>query len=271
MMEEFDISVNNAEVADLQTDSVNENEGLDTNIDNDNNDDNDSDTSSVDDTGVSVENSEVAKPKQTVEDNAIAAAARREAEAKANDLLKQQNEFAQSYGYSDFAEMQIAAQQQKEAELIEQYENAGINPALVNQLIDANPVVQQAKEIAKQQQIQSDIANLHNEIQGTQHIKTVNDLYALPKWKEMYGLIARGYELSDAYFKVHKAEILTKQGQAIHQKAVNDINGKSHIRGDGSGVDVSKIQIDPAEFKIAKLLDPSLTKEAYIKFKKQLT
>lgn len=205
----------------------------------------------VDNTGASDDNSGTAYQKQTQseEDNAKFAAARRQAE-KERDNIKQKatrdRDIAKKYGkdYGVFCEEDIAEQYGKDgintlkdlenAILQQSYKDQGIDPDLINKAIESHPVVKQAgqyvnqlQEQQRQQKINEDIAALHKDFPETANIKTVDDLYNLPEWNEIYSYIERGYDMPDAYYKVNKGKVSSTIAKNVQQRTIADIQDRS--------------------------------------------
>lgn len=231
--------------------------------------------------------------KQNDDENSKYAAARREAERKAREAaqeasqLKRDNMIAKKYSkdydvYSEadikekFGDRGINTLEELEAAIQEQqYREAGIDPELINQSINNHPIVKKASEYVQtleqqrqEQQIKEDFERLHKEIPGTENIKTVEDLHTDPKWNDMWKYLEKGVSMPDAYYLTHKNEIVEQRIKASTQKQLNNINGKSHIKSDGNGVEIDGIVLDESEWNMAKMLSPRLTKQDYINFKK---
>lgn len=231
--------------------------------------------------------------KQNDDENSKYAAARREAERKAREAaqeasqLKRDNMIAKKYSkdydvYSEadikekFGDRGINTLEELEAAIQEQqYREAGIDPELINQSINNHPIVKKASEYVQtleqqrqEQQIKEDFERLHKEIPGTENIKTVEDLHKDAKWNDMWKYLEKGVSMPDAYYLTHKNEIVEQRIKASTQKQLNNINGKSHIKSDGNGVEIDGIVLDESEWNMAKMLSPNLTKQDYINFKK---
>jgi hypothetical protein len=187
--------------------------------------------------------------KQSDEDNAKYAAARREAEKKAKEAeqkasrLERDNLIARKYGqeYGVFSEEDIQKEHNMSFEEFEKtiqeqrYRDAGIDPDLLNQAINNHPVVQKASEYTRQleeqkrqDRIKQDIDNLHKEFPGTfDHIKAENDIYNDPKFSEVYTWLEKGYELSDAFYKVYRNDVVNKSTQTAVKSTIANIQDKA--------------------------------------------
>ena len=250
MDEDFDESVNNEEVADLQ--DSNEVEEV-------------SDENTGDD--ISEETSEVAKPdespddtesnseKQSTEDNSKFAAARRESEKQMRDLKFRQDNFAKQYGYNSFEEMEQAQHAQK-------YVEQGYDEEMAKRLVT----------------IDNYEKDLQNRLNSARIAEEKSKLKDQPYFKELEADIDEILQQNNALdvqlvFDVIKGrnmpKLMEKQTKAAAQKALNNMDSKSHIKPDGKGVDIDDITVDESEFKFYQRLNPKGKREDYIKFLKQ--
>lgn len=200
-------------------------------------------------------NSEVAEPKakQDVEENAKYAAARKDAERKMLESeqraakLERDNSIARKYGaeygvYSDedikrqYGERGINNLEELEAAIqTEKYKEAGIDPNIINEIVSNHPAIKEATtytENIKQQQQQENIKksfdDLHKEFPGVfDHIKAVEDVVKDSKFAEIQQYINKGYELSDAYYKAYKNDVISKTKQSAQQSTIANIQDKA--------------------------------------------
>lgn len=215
-------------------------------------------------TGENVETAEP-QPEQTPEENARYAAIRRKAEEDARNRyqteMNQRNQriAAMCKGithpvtgqpitnvdeYMDA--LQIQQKQAREQELQEK----GIDPAMIDRMIETNPTVVQAQQVLEKAQaaeaeaaLQKDLAEL-NKINPS--IKDINDLAALPNFQQMLDYVSRfnGMSIVDAY------KIFNYGGSkdAARQQAINQIRGKEHLASQSTGVVQSGDYVEvPAE------------------------
>lgn len=208
-----------------------------------------SDIDNIDTKGV--KEPEIADPaKQSEEDNAKYAAARREAEKKAKEAeqkaakLERDNTIARKYGaeYGVYSEADIkeklgynTLEDLEKAIQDQQYRDAGIDPELIDSRINNHPVVKQAQTYVqqleqqqRQERINQDINNLHKEFPGAfDHIKEEQDIYNDPKFNDVYQWLEKGYELSDAFYKVYKNDIVNKTTQTAVKSTIANIQDKA--------------------------------------------
>lgn len=264
-----DKSVNNEKLADSQMDKeefwqdeeVSENESnTDTDVEND-------EVEQIDDeTEESEKESEVADPteqekpvkKQSDDENAKFAAARREAEAKMAQMQRQfeerQNAFAKQYGYSSFEEMESVAQAQK-------YVEQGYDEEV-------------AQKLAKIDNYEKDLQQKLNSARiAEEKSKLINKPFFKEYEAEVDAILQHNPNVPvEVVFNnvlgANIDKILENRSQAIKQKALNNISSKNHIKSDGKGVEIDSITLDDAEWKFYKALNPKGSKEDYIKFKK---
>ena len=179
-----------------------------------------------------------------------------DAERQKNAKLARDYDIAKKYGgeYGIFSEDDIAAkygaslgiynlQQFETALLNQQYQEKGIDPYMINQLIESHPAIRQAKQSQIQSQLKEDFEELKTQFPES-GLKNLEDLTTLPTYQAICDKVRRGYSLADAYESTNRAELRSKQQAAAKQKTLNNINSKQHLNteGDGSG-DVNDVHI----------------------------
>lgn len=128
---------------------------------------------------------------------------------------------------------------------LEQDLKAGrLTPEALQAAIAQNPVVQQAQQIIEQQaaaqhqaerqlQEQQAKAILDDEIakisQQDPSIRSVDDLMGAENYDQIYGMVKKGYKLSDAYKLVNFDKLTQKAAAASRQQVRNQALGKSHM------------------------------------------
>lgn len=134
----------------------------------------------------------------------------------------------------------------------QQFKDAGLTEAQLDQLIQQNPVVQRANQIMQEraaqeaeEQRQRGQQQLNDEIKMISQIdpsvKTIEDVLALENFAAIQGRVDRGYSLIDAYRLENMDKIVAKQKAAAKQETLNRINGKQHMKqtgNAGAGIDV---------------------------------
>ena len=219
-----------------------------------------------------VDGSEVESEGETIEQestepvfdqNAIAAAARREAEAK---LKERDAEIVRRFGHlknpitgkaieseKDYFE---ALDAQETLKRNRELEEKGIDPTIIDQAIANNPIVRQAEQVmaeAQQAKLNADIENqikMINSFDPT--IKSVNDLENSPHKEEMIGMVQKGYSLYDAYRLANLEEVMGKKSAAAKQAAINQAKGKDHLTPTTSGSSANDGMMDIPEKEMSK-------------------
>lgn len=133
---------------------------------------------------------------------------------------------------SDYIDaLAIQQRQANEAELQEK----GVDPALINRMIETNPVVMQAQQvIEKNNEVMSEVA-LKRDIEEISkinpNIKDFNDVANLPTFPQMLDYVAR-YNMSivDAYKIFNFGSAMQQTNQAARQQAINQMRGKDHLK-----------------------------------------
>lgn len=204
------------------------------------------DATEVDEEG---ENVEPAEPhEQSAEENAKYAAIRRKAEEDAkrrydNEIGRiDQQIAAMCRGIShpvtgqpitnvrDYVDaLTIQQRQARELELQEK----GIDPAMIDRMIESNPVVMQAQRVIEHSKmaeaeyaLQNDLAEI---MKYDPSIKGINDLSSLPNFPEILDRVQRGASLVDAYKMVNFDAFMQHTNEAARQQAINQMRGKNHL------------------------------------------
>ena len=128
----------------------------------------------------------------------------------------------------------------------------GIDPAMIDRMIAANPVVMQAQQVIEQSKISEAENALQNDIAEISkidaNIKGINDLAALPNFPEMLDRVARGANLVDAYKMVNFDAFMQHTNEAARQQAINQMRGKAHLPSQPTGVATENDDVEvPAE------------------------
>lgn len=181
------------------------------------------------------------EPKEKPMDvNAVAAAARRQAEADARSRqAKIDAEFEKRFGncknpitgqlIRTQADYLAALDAQSQIQAEEQLRQNGVDPSILQQLISNNPAIKQAEEVimqARQQEatnrIMADVKAL-NELDG--NITTLEDVPEEVIKKAM----STGLNLVDAYKLINYGKVASSKQEAIQQAAINQAKNKQHM------------------------------------------
>ena len=128
----------------------------------------------------------------------------------------------------------------------------GIDPAMIDRMIESNPVVMQAQNVIESAKnaeatvaIQRDVAEVSK---YDPNIKGVNDLLELPNFPEILQHVSRGASIVDAYKMVNFDTFMQHTNDAARQQAINQMRGKSHLQSQGANVATPNDDVDvPSE------------------------
>lgn len=121
----------------------------------------------------------------------------------------------------------IQQRQQNEREL----EEKGVDPSVINRMIETNPVVMQAQNVIEQAQAAQEAARLQHDVEEISKIdpsiKSLSDLAALPNYPQMVEFCERyrGASIVEAYKVCNYGNAKT----AARQQAINQMRGKEHL------------------------------------------
>jgi hypothetical protein len=224
-----------------------------------------------------VEDAEPAEPQESedqatepqVDVNAIAAAARRKAEA---EMKARDAEYARRFGnlvnpktgqpIRSERDYLAALDAQEELKAKEQLKQSGVDPNLLDSFIANNPAVRQAQAVmaqAQQQatigQINADVAELGKLDPSIVSLETVPpDVIRLSMERQM--------SLVDAYKIVNFGQVNSSQQAAIQQAAINQAKGKSHLNPvNGVAVQDNSVEIPQSELARWKAYFPEKSAE----------
>ena len=188
------------------------------------------------------------KPVQTPEENAKYAAARREAEAREKAVRDEQanmdrmvQQMFGNYtnpitgekvtGVKSYFEA-LNAQQQYHAQ--QEIEKAGLNPNLISELINNNPVILQAQEVLAKQEAENTARQMQSEIDMIHaldaSINTPEDLLNMENFDSFKGYVDKGYSFIDAYKLSNFERLQQKNTDAAKQAAINKAKTTSHLQ-----------------------------------------
>lgn len=153
-----------------------------------------------------------------------------EAEKRARDALIAEM-FGESHGIRTYEEYQRAIQAQREAEERQRYEQAGLDPDLINQLLEKHPAVQFANQLQQrqmeEQRFQAEVNELFTEVPGIKPEDIQPEVWKLRQ--------ERGLTLLDAYLRVNFKTIAQQKEQEAIQKITQNAQSST---GPLSGGDV---------------------------------
>lgn len=226
---------------------------------------------------------EPAPAEQTPEQNAAFAAARRRAEAQAaarsqaeKDALVERIYRGQNNPYTGMPIRSVRDLNEYEQQYQQdQMRQAGIDPGVLNQMIENNPAVQQAKVMTARMRQEAGQRALEEQIAEIGKIDpSVTDFQTLvqhPNFQQFDARVRQGYSLVDAFKLANYDQITGKKAAAAKQQAMNQVNGKSHLNATKSGGEGEDISIPDEEMEYFRNFFPDLSKkqimEKYKKFK----
>ena len=229
---------------------------------------------------------------QSAEDNARFAAARRRAEAQFNERIQQERQAAkdevirQMYkgqldpytnrpitSEADFQAYQQAYQREQEQLTRNQMQQAGIDPDILDRMIENNPKVKRAEQLTAQFEAAEGERKMNEAIKEISHLDpSITDVAALanhPNAPVFNEYVNRGYSLVDAFRLANFDTLTGKKAAAAKQQAMNNVNGKSHLTTTAGNAGGDDVVIDPQEMQMMKHAFPNLTHAQLVaKFKK---
>ena len=213
------------------------------------------------------ESGNVEPPEQSAEENARYAAIRRRAEDDArrryegemNGLNQQIAAMCRGVNHpvthrpiTNIREYVDALSAQQRMASQQELQEKGIDPSMIDRMIESNPVVMQAQNVIESAKnaeaavaIQRDVAEVSK---YDPNIKGVNDLLELPNFPEILQHVSRGASIVDAYKMVNFDTVMQHTNDAARQQAINQMRGKSHLQSQGNNVATPNDDIDvPSE------------------------
>lgn len=202
--------------------------------------------------------------------NAEMAAARRRQEqqmavdqAYANMFRGQVNPYTGQPIQSERDYNQYLQQQQQE-----QLQQAGLDPNMIDQMIQNHPAVQQAQTVMHQQQRvagqQRLVAGLQAISQFDPDVKTFEDILACPNFAQIDDMFRRGYSLEDAYKLANMDKIAQRKQAAAKQQAINQVTGKRHMQATGNNGAGNNVSVPADVMEMYRQMNPNAT-DAQIK------
>lgn len=229
---------------------------------------------------------------QSAEDNARFAAARRRAEAQFNERIQQERQAAKDEMVRQMCEGQLdpythkpitseadlqayqqAYQREQEQLTRNQMQQAGIDPDILDRMIENNPKVKRAEQLTAQFEAAEGERKMSEAIKEISHLDpSITDVAALashPNAPVFNEYVNRGYSLVDAFRLANFDTLTGKKAAAAKQQAMNNVNGKSHLTTTAGNAGGDDIVIDPQEMQMMKHAFPNLTHAQLVaKFKK---
>ena len=207
---------------------------------------------------------------------AAVAAARQEEQAKAADAIK--DLFAQAgmknsitgQPITTMEELRDWQRQMRQAQLEKDLKAGKVTTEGLNQLIEDHPMVQKANEIHRQQewlQSQQAQAEAKARIEGEiteigkldPNIRSVADLLNMPKAKEFYDYVSKGYSFLDSYRLAHFEEITRRNTDAARQQAKASARPKEHLTVTGNPRSQGAASVPADQMQLYRMLNPGVS------------
>lgn len=185
---------------------------------------------------------------------------RREIE-KANKLIEQL--YGEQYGIRTVDDLERAVQQQQQQQVQQQIQQVGIDPNVINQLIENHPVIQQAKQLAEDQRLLSNWNALKDEFGDL--VKSPSDLPP-----EVWDLYDKGWDLTDAFIKVKRKDIIEHTKAVAKQQTLNNMNSKQHLKTEGDGASDNDNTVNIPSETLQMYIDMGMTKKEAVAHWKKL-
>lgn len=208
-------------------------------------------------------------PEPQVDVNAIAAAARRKAEA---EMKARDAEYARRFGnlvnpktgqpIRSERDYLAALDAQEELKAKEQLKQSGVDPNLLDSFIANNPAVRQAQAVMAQAQQQATIGQINADVAELGKLDpSIVSLETVPP-DVIRMSMERQMSLVDAYKIVNFGQVNSSQQAAIQQAAINQAKGKSHLNPvNGVAVQDNSVEIPQSELARWKAFFPDKSAE----------
>lgn len=217
------------------------------------------------------ETTEEPEEEKPVDVNAIAAAARRKAESEARNAQAQKDaEIVRRFGHlknpitgnyirseKDYWDALDAQEQLKsEAELREK----GIDPRMIQEAVQRNPVVVQASQYLAQANEREAKAEIENDVKALSEIdSSIHSLHDVHPDVVRYA-IEHQVPLTDAYKVMNYGKMTSAKEEAIRQGAINQARNKAHLNPiNGVATQDNSVDIPQSERKMWEAMFPNKT------------
>ena len=216
-----------------------------------------------------------AKRRQAEQQASIDAAVKKALEERDKEHRKEMETFFQQAGLvnpftkeaiTDMEGFNAWRKEQDNRRLQNELQTGKLTRETLDQLIDEHPAVQaareaqqresQAAEQASQAEMEREVERQLSEIRKKDpSIKTVADLMNRPYSKEFYAAVQRGNNFLDAFYLATRDQEQAVTAEAARQSAMNNMNGKKHLRATGIGGKAGAT-VTAEERKMFKLFNP---------------
>lgn len=195
---------------------------------------------------------------QPVDVNAIAAAARRKSEA---EMRARDAEYARRFGHlknpktgepiRSERDYLAALDAQEEMKTKEQLQQSGVDPSVLDNFINNNPVIRQAQAVIEQSKQQAAFSQINADIAELGKLDpAITSLDTVPPNVIQYSM-DRNINLVDAYKILNYGKVNSEQQAAITQQAINQAKGKNHLNP-VNGIAVKDTSVDIPQSELAR-------------------
>ena len=189
-----------------------------------------------------------------VDENAIYAQARRTAEKQMNAMnARVMSRFGSMTNpetgqpIKTVADYFEALDAQERVNTRHEIEQRGVDPALIDQIINQNPVIQQAQQVLHENSLREGEAELNRQIQQISAfdptVKSLEDIAKMPTFAAFDSYVRNGLSLPDAYRLANFEALTQRDAAASRQAAINAAKGKSPLSPMGGGADGQTAQL----------------------------
>lgn len=208
--------------------------------------------------------------KQTAEDNAKYAAARRKAETQKNaemDALIAGLGLKDTNGAAITTKAQYDAYRKSrdDAEKAENARRLGTTAEELDRIIEASPQMKKAKEREEQYakaETERRLSEELSEIAGIDPtVKSFDDLAGQENFGEVLAKVQRGYSLVDAYKLANMDKLASSKAAAAKQKAMNSAASKAHMQPLGNNAGKAPIPVPKETLEYYHRFCPNMSDE----------
>lgn len=152
-----------------------------------------------------------------------------------------------------------------------------LTPEMIGQIVEQNPVVQQAKQVMEQarqsqlqqqetadrQRVETELAQIRKLNPDIREFGDILKMETAPQFREYIG---RGYRAIDAYRLANMEAIGQAQARQAAQAAVSNLRGKEHLKAAGNGRGSGDVSVPPGQMRMFRALNPGKSDAEIIKY-----
>lgn len=229
---------------------------------------------------------EVADP--VIDQNAAYAAARRRAEQHYNQQIANRDaEYARRFGHLRNPETGqpirserdyfAALDAQERLGVQEQLRSQGVDPAMLDRVIQNNPTIRQAQQVIHQARVDKGNQMLDSQIKEISEfypeVKSLEDIAKMDTFQSFDRYVRSGMNLVDAFRLANFDALVGKGAAASRQAAINSAKSTGHLIpvGGGASGPEGEAEIPKAELELWQDMYPGLSyKELRTKYNRTL-